>query len=133
DEFFVTPSLWRAAFEPAGIGARPVLDGRGARALSTVVQLDIPWLAPVSELPSPGASCASCGRCKHRPCTRGPFPPLDLEGRHAVRTEAWFGSGASAWRAIVVSVDLYRRLRALKVRGADFVPVAASSRCRAAS
>lgn len=128
DAFFVTPSLWRAAFEPAGIGARPVLDERGTRELSTVVQLDIPSIAPVSGLPSQGSPCVACGRRKHLPWVRGPFPPVDLGGGHAVKTNAWFGSGASAWRAIVISGDLYRRLRALRVRGVGFVPVAADVR-----
>lgn len=116
-------TLWRSVFEPLGIGSRAVLNANGTRQLASVLQLDVPARVPVAGLER-SAPCPSCHRINHAAITRGPFPHVDLGGHHVVKTEEWFGSGASGWRAIIISGQLYRRLRDEKAKGVAFVPVA---------
>lgn len=128
DEFFALSAVWKTVFAPFGIGARPVLAYRKETELKTVVQLCIDPILDV-ELhmkDHPFNICEFCQRKKYLPFVRGMFPALTrpVEGVHAVRSQEWFGDGASAYRAILVSGELARRLLAMKVRGCLFAPLA---------
>lgn len=123
DEFFVTPEVWRAVFQPHGVGCQPVLDTRGAE-LKTVVQLVIQEEASVVVEGLASERCAQCGRIKYLPVTRGAFPPLvGAPSARMVRTREYFGSGAAAYRGVLVSRDVARALTEEKVRGASVRPV----------
>lgn len=124
DEFFVTPSLYRACFEKHGIGCLEVLHHRTLKPLQTVVQLVIDATAP-SALALPENSsqtCRRCGRRKHLPSLRGEFPGFigNAPATHLARTQEYFGDGAAADRAVLVSHDLYRALAEAQVRGVEF-------------
>lgn len=125
DEFFVTPDVWEGVFKPYGIDRRAVLSSRGAE-LSTVVQL-VPKAPEVAVETDDltGQRCATCGRIKYLPVTRGPFPALVSEpSAKMTKTKQYFGSGASAHRRVIISQDVARALAEMKIRGASMRPVA---------
>ena len=124
DEFFVTPEVWSTIFKPNGVGCRPVLDTTGAE-LKTVVQLVIQQEVSVVVEGLAAERCTRCGRLKSLPVARGAFPPLANEPSvRMAKTREYFGSGASAYKGILVSQDVARGLAAEKVRGASVRPVA---------
>lgn len=75
-----------------------------------------------------GLSAEACGRCegvKYLPVLRGAFPPVTREPTaQMVKTQAFFGSGASAYRQVLISRNLAQALATAKVRGASVWPVA---------
>jgi hypothetical protein len=122
DEFFATPQLWSTAFAPLGIGKRPVSDRGGTGSLRTVVQLDVEESGSL-RIDEVGSSCPTCSVRKYLPSRAGYFPGLaDPPTGHMVRSVEWFGSGASAANAVLVSQELYSRLKKLRVKGVKFVP-----------
>ena len=126
DEYFATPEVWAAVFEPHGVGSRPVLNNRGAE-LRTVVQLVIEERVSLRTGDLAFEKCPTCGRVRYLPIVRGPVPPLLTEpSGHIARTTEWFGSGGSSFNLIVVSQVLARAIQSAKVRGAAFKPVAAA-------
>lgn len=128
DEFFVLPEVWERAFQPFGVGCRPVVDHRSGQELQTVVQIDITAIATstlrIAEN-QPAEVCTSCDRRKYLPISKGPFPSLVEEPTEPMlKTQEYFGSGASAWRAVIVSSALFQVLKEQKVNGVDFIPCA---------
>jgi hypothetical protein len=124
DEFFVTPGVWATVFEPRGITCRPVLK-RGGAELDTVVQLDIAEQVSIRTVGLDAEACPACGRFKYLPIKRGPLPELVEEPPgHMAKTREYFGSGASAHHAVVMSPALGAAIRSAKVRGASAQPVA---------
>lgn len=126
DEFFVKPDTWLAIFEPLGIESRPVINDRTGKELITVVQLVVPSSSVGVRDPDAlvRECCNKCGRTKFVPVTRGMFPALDsdLSGNIA-KTTTYFGSGHSAWQAVLISAKLFLAIRSAGVKGASFVPV----------
>lgn len=121
-EFFVTPQLWKAVFEPAGIACREVFD-RGERTLQTVVQLVIEEELDLALDEYEPMNCEVCGRAKYAPHVRGLFPPPNMQPKNnAFGSVQIFGSGASANRCILVSQSVSAALR--DVSGVNFWPVA---------
>lgn len=124
DEYFVAPELWREVFEPNGIPCRPVTNTKGAE-LSTIVQLDVREEVDISTAGLKAQACATCGREKFLSVTGGYFPRVVSESRaDMVKTRQYFGSGASASHAVLVSQRLCRVLRDRKVRGVEYSPAA---------
>ena len=127
DEFFVTPELWSAVFEPIGVAAGPVLGPRGL-VLSTVVQLQVAAVVDVAVADdNPPRVCGECGQGKHLPHTRGPSPGLSSLGVDVpiARSSAWFGDGGQAFREVLVSQELRRSLVSAGARGVEFTVCAA--------
>jgi hypothetical protein len=123
-EYFSTPEVWKNVFEPLGVAARLVLDGVGSRKLETVVQLVVTEEASVKLDGYSEASCNSCTRLKYAPVARGMFPALQrVPVGHIARTKQLFGSGASAYQAVLVSQTLFRKLEEYKTKGIGFVPL----------
>ena len=125
DEYFTTPEVWARVFEPYGVACRPVLNTKKVE-LSTVVQLVVTAEVDIvtDGLATEYTTCRECGRRKYLAVTRGRFPPLvEPPSTGAVKTAQYFGSGGSAWKAILVSQDIARALKGAKVRGASFRPV----------
>jgi rRNA maturation protein Nop10 len=127
DEYLVLPSVWEEVFCPVGIGRLAVEDHQAGEQLRTVVQLEIKATAKsklsmddkyLSEI------CRSCGRTKFLPISRGFFPAFATDPSFQVcRTQEYFGSGASAWNAIVVSNAMYKNFQDHKLSGVTFVPL----------
>lgn len=123
DEFFVTPELWSSVFEPIGVAARPVVDRKGS-VLQTVVQLVVDAEVDVETDGLACQVCDVCGQAKFAAPTRGFSPePRDLGvSVPMVRSRQWFGSGARAFREVIVSQELRRSLAAAGINGASFRP-----------
>lgn len=126
DEFFVLPEVWERVFQPFGVGCRPVIHHRSGQELQTVVQIDIAATAAstlqIAEN-QPSEVCTSCDRRKYLPISKGPFPSLVEEPTEPMlKTQEYFGSGASAWRAVIVSSALFQVVKEHKVKGVDFIP-----------
>lgn len=129
DEFFVKPDVWKAVFEPIGVGMRPVKNRKGAD-LTGVVQLDFDDVNTervhvardglVSEL------CSVCKVTKYSPIVRGYFPELEaLPKGDAARVCEHFGfpRTAIAARPVLVSQRVRQELIKFNVRGVTFKPV----------
>jgi hypothetical protein len=124
DEFFVRPEVWATIFEPHGVARRPVLK-RGGAELQTVVQLEIAEQVSIRTDDLEAENCLACGRVKYLPINRAPLPELTEEpSRHLTRTREYFGSGASAYHAVVLSQGLGDAIRSARLRGASMHPVA---------
>lgn len=123
DEFFVTPELWSSVFEPIGVAARPVVDRKGSL-LQAVVQLVVEAEVDVETDGLARQVCDACGQAKFAAPTRGFSPePRDLGGSVPMaRSRQWFGSGARAFREVLVSQELRRSLAATGLSGASFRP-----------
>lgn len=127
DEFFARPEVWKAVFAPLGIECWPVLAYRKETELKTVVQLQISAILD-SELDMkdhPFEVCPDCRRKKYLPFSRGMFPAMSRppEGVHAIKSMEWFGSGASASRAVLVSRTLFEAISGKRVKGVQFAPL----------
>jgi hypothetical protein len=124
DAIFAKPEVWSSVFEPHGVTCRPVLNRR-RNELETVVQLVV---EDSQDIVGDGFSvqvCERCGRTKYLPVTRGMYPRLRAEPRSAmVRTNEYFGSGAQAWQALLVSQAIAREIREQGIRGVTLIPVA---------
>jgi len=124
DEFFVKPDVWESVFEPFGVSRRSVTN-RSGRTLETVVQLVADGLVHLDTNGLASETCIACGRVKYLPIVRGPIPRLiELPVGSIVKSVEQFGSGGSAFRAVIVSQELGASLRSAGIRGASFIPVA---------
>jgi hypothetical protein len=126
DAIFVRPEYWKKIFAPLGIACKPVLDMKG-KVLQTVCQLEIVDRCNVEIADAPSELCAECGRRKCLPVTRGFFPRLLSTPSSALSmTFQWFGSGGSAWHAVIASRELVDRMVVGRVLDVECVPVAMS-------
>jgi hypothetical protein len=124
DEFFVTPDVWSAIFEPQGIPCRPVMNTRGGE-LNTVVQIVVEEEVGILTAGLTPQRCVTCERVKYLPATRGFFPALVSQpARPIAKTRESFGSGASAHKCVLVSQALARAVAESGVRGTSINPVA---------
>ncbi len=127
DEFFASPIVWNEVFKPFGISSLPVLDAKGQRELKTVVQLQfIEKECSLDIREYPKNVCPNCSVSVCLPITRQ-FPKVEPPPKsHAFRTREYFGSGASASTAIIVSQDLFGKIQGMKIKGVNFVPCQSS-------
>ena len=127
DEYFVLPAVWKEVFQPLGIGCSPVLNHRTGNELTTVVQLDIKTTANSALSMNdkyPSEICGSCHRKKYLPISRGFFPAFTTDpSTQMCRTQEYFGSGASAWNAVIANNALYKTIQSNKLVGVTFVPL----------
>ncbi len=126
DEFFVLPDVWEKVFKPFGVGCVPVIHHLSGIELKTVVQLDLNTIAD-SELQlskdQPCELCTSCRRKKYLPICRGLFPSLvTTPTKQNVKTQEYFGSGASAWKSIIISSRLFQQITLHELKGVNFIP-----------
>ena len=70
-----------------------------------------------------------CERGKYLPWTRGCFPSFrwspDPEATPIVKTQEYFGDGASAFRQVIASQRAYSTMETKGIRGASFDPMCA--------
>lgn len=123
DEFFATPEVWASIFKPFGVECHPVHNRKGQE-LRTVVQLVVRETVQIKTDRLNASRCQLCGRIKYLPVTRGFLPALrTTPASPMVKTYESFGSGASAWRATIISQEIRTALKEASVRGVDFTPV----------
>ena len=127
DEYFARPDTWREVLQPLGIAASPVLHHRTGEALATVVQLVLGEVALVNLTLDghPRHLCPQCWRPKHRPHVRGFLPPFATPpaAPAVVKSQEWFGSGAQAFRMVLVPAALYEAVAMSRIRGVEFLPM----------
>jgi hypothetical protein len=127
DEYFCTPEAWETTLCDCGFGQREVLDATSGVPLKTVIQLTVDKVADAS-LDINAPTCGCNGHDKYEPVTRGFFPrPRGNESVRVFKTREWFGSGASAHKAVIVSQGVRRRIVESKLKGVSFVPLASAS------
>lgn len=128
DQFFVPPAVWDDVFRPLGIGRLPVLHYKTREELQTVVQLEINRTADSPLLMGdeyPSEICASCGRKKFDPISRGFFPRFVADPPYDIFwTQECFGGGLDAWSATIISHKVYAAMRDNKVDSVRFTPLA---------
>lgn len=123
DEYFVTPTLWETILKPLGVECRSVLNTKG-KELSTVVQVVVREEVGITHERLSPTRCALCGRIKYLPHRKGFFPPLEqYPSGDIAKTREYFGSGASAYKSIVVSRTIVAAFVAHGVRGVSFCPL----------
>lgn len=127
DEYFVKPDVWEDIFRPRGVGSRSVLDCKSGTPLRTVVQCDFGSLAS-SQLDlgnHPFRRCSHCERVKFLPVNRGCFPAFAIPPSRpsVMKSREYFGDGGQAFRAVIVSQDIYRAIHTARIRGCEFKPV----------
>jgi hypothetical protein len=120
DEYFVKPDVWSAIFEPLGVSCRPVVLNRTGAVIDSVVQLDVTTTVNLDFDGFPYEICPTCGRKKYLPVTRGFYPKPDPTNAAAFKSIQWWGSGASANKAFLVSNELYRKINEAKLKGVGF-------------
>jgi hypothetical protein len=111
----------RHLFQPLGINCRRVLLHRTGQELESVLQLDIPQLVPLLMDSETYAfeRCVFCDRKKYKHVT-GFFPSPQASNLPLFKSVQYFGSGASASRAVLVSKALYRRIKDAALKGIEF-------------
>lgn len=127
DEFFVTPEAFEAVFKPFGLNSREVIHHKSDRPLKSVLQLatDSFQNVPLAIGRSFDEYCSKCGRGKFHMHSKGFFPKLGCTtNEDFLKSNEFFGSGGSAWRALVVSAEVYKAMMAFKLKGVTFIPLA---------
>jgi len=123
DEYFVKPEIWQAVFEPFGIGCRPVVLDKSGRELDSVVQLELTEQVELNNLDgAPFNTCDVCGRLKYLPLTGRFMPAPAITNAAMFRSNQYFGSGASAWRMVIVSQELFAKAQNANLKGVSYVP-----------
>jgi hypothetical protein len=126
DEFFTMPEIWKDVFRPFGIEALPVMDIRTGAELKTITQLKSQGQAK-SKLQLEGYPfevCEESKKRKYQPVSRGFFPKLIKEcDKHYFFSQEYFGSGADAHKAVLISNSLYMQIKKHKLKGISFEPV----------
>lgn len=124
DEYFTTPQVFSSVFKPHGVDCRAVTNIKGVE-LETVVQLVAQEEIGIATQDLMEDRCSVCGQTKYLPVTKGFFPSLISEPSAAmVKSKEYFGSGASAYKSVLISQAVARALADEKVRGISVRPVA---------
>jgi hypothetical protein len=120
DEFFVKPETWEAVFRPFGIGQREVVLHAGGTAVDNVVQLAITCEVDADVSGIPSKPCPY-GRCEARKyfvgCGERMPGPAQVEAP-IMRSRQYFGD--AAFHLVYVSMELYSRIHAAQLKGAEF-------------
>jgi len=125
DEYFVTPQVWKQVFEPAGIRCMPVTNTKGAE-LKTVVQLVVDERVDIDTTGLSFEKCPHCHRIKyeHAGVARGMFPAMVHQPSGLmVKTNQYFGSGASAEPCVLLAQPIAHAMRVAEVRGGALQPI----------
>ena len=124
DEFFVKPGIWEIIFKPKKIDCLPVIQHRTGLSMKTVVQLKINKVLETSlEMEDyPFEVCKVCKRKKYSALSVGYFPrPKSFpKNFHIVRSQEYFGSGAEARNAVLISKELYSEIKKEKLKSLEF-------------
>jgi len=128
DEFFVRRDVWDERFAPLGFAALEVIHHKTGRPLETVLQWDLRSsdAAVLQMSDSTATYCEACERPKYLPHVRGCFPGFTHRSTlpsTVYRSAQWFGSGASAWRAILIPQHVRHAVGGEDVRGWGYYPV----------
>ena len=126
DEFFVTDSLAGFLGDAYGIETAKVINRRG-EILNDVHQIVVRDEVAINPANLEFSVCATCGTKRFSNQLAGMFPEVLTDCSAPIaKTEAYFGTGAAAWKRIVISKRLHASLVERGVKGADFHPARSS-------
>lgn len=121
DEYFVTSETWAAVFKPLGVGCRPVVVNRTGSRIDSVVQIEIPQLFDVNVNGLACQQCSRCGRKKYRFVLEGFCrEPIDANAM-IFKSNQYFGSGGEAFRLVMVSNHVYRKMKEAGLKGVHYL------------
>jgi hypothetical protein len=126
DEFFATGEVWEQVFRPLGIGKRDVVLHKTGEIIPNVVQLEIKDARSLT-WHSESTVCTACGRRKFSPIARGHYPLPTEQGFVMGKSRESFGSGGDAHQLVLISEEIFRRMREAQLKGAATVACAASA------
>jgi hypothetical protein len=111
-EVFVPTEVYEEVFRSKGVEGMQVLHWKKKTPIEGVVQLIIPISSVALKMGNhPSEVCSKCGKRKYNPQNRGFLAgfetPTDVE---MVKSQEYFGSGASAFRKIIVSQGFRKEL-----------------------
>jgi len=126
DEVFVSLPL-SEVFTRFGIKTREVLNSNGKRILADVRQIIVPDIfVPMDGTELRALKCPSCTSEKYEPRHDIFFPRLDQTTDAPIfKIKQYIGSGAEAFRQIIINKAVYEALMAAKTKSAIIDPVAA--------
>ena len=125
DEFFVATDIWKTVFEPSGIGCRTVVWHKTGATIDSTVQLQIFGISDLKlDADANFETCPECGQKKYRLSLKGVLPQPSDTDEAIFKSSQYFGSGAQAFRLVMVSNSLYRRMKDARIRGINFYPCA---------
>ena len=127
DEYFVASGVWASVFKPSGVRSRPVVLHQTGRVIESTVQIRIDAICEVESDRLPMQECGACGRIKYEYSLRGPYPAPVSPTAEIFKSSQWFGAGGRAFRLVMVSRDVFRRVREAGLRGITFCPCARES------
>jgi len=124
DIYFVRPEIWENIFKQFKIETMPVIHYRKNTTLDSVLQLVPQGTVSLDMTGYPYETCLKTGIKKYLPVTRGFFPAIIGECRlNFMLSNEFFGSGASAFNAAIISNALYKEIIKNKIKGVSFVPL----------
>jgi hypothetical protein len=122
DEFFVSPQTWKDVFEPYGIPCRPLIRYRRGDVVDDVVQLVFDRYVDIDTTGLPSKVCAVCGRVRYDMVRRGFQPEPLYQNGHAFKSNQWFGAGGLGYQMVLVTAELYRRIKEAGIRPITWEP-----------
>ncbi len=124
DEYFVTRATWEALFKPLGIGMRTVVVNRTGLEIASVVQLEIPHVCDLTVGDASSEECSRCNRKKYSPSFRGFLPKPIAPKTPIFKSAQSFGTGAQAFKLVIVTDALYRTIKQTGFTRVEFYPCA---------
>lgn len=123
DEYFVARDVWTSVFEPVGIGSWPVLMHKTGEEVDSIVQLRIEHYSDLELRNAKGTVCPVCRRTKWELNLKGFCPePLDVPAP-IFKSSQYFGTDRSAFRRVLISSMLYKKITENSLRGIEFYPL----------
>lgn len=123
-EFFVNDFFVENVAGPFGISTTPVLNLRNEE-LADTHQLVVDNEVEIDTAHLTGNECSACGVMKYMPDWVGMFPSVQCQTLAPIaRTRQYFGDGGSAWKAVVVSQEMFVAMTKLRIKGVTFRPAA---------
>jgi hypothetical protein len=129
DSLFIKTDLWETSFKNLGIEVKPVLHSKTLEELKTVVQI----IFPISKYPLamddyPYELCQACSRKKYTPNNYGYLPNFidqnQVDKKYTLfATQEFFGTGARAFRGLVVNRKIFNLIKNLNLKDFYFVPM----------
>ena len=120
DEYFVSAATWETVFKPLGIEKRSVVLHKTGFEMLSPFQLDIPHVCDLNLEGAGYTECSYCGRKKYSPIFKGFLPGPAEPSTSMFKSSQSFGSGALAFKLVIISADAYRKFKDIGLKDANF-------------
>lgn len=124
DIYFAQPNVWETIFKPFEINSMPVIEHKTNKPCKNILQLMPQATIKLDMADYPNEICTNTGIAKYIFPRRGYFPALKEKcAMNYMVSNEYFGSGHSAFKAVITSFSLYKTIIDNKIRGIHFVPL----------